>query len=87
MARQTVSEVVARPIRGGIQGGAGWVATEGIDAFLWDMNDRQYGIAVVILGIVISFIQNLAENHWGKAFLRDLPDTPQPVVEDEKKEN
>lgn len=76
-----VSDAVARPTRGVLQGGAGWVVTEGIDAFLWDMNDRQYGIAVIILGALVSFIQNTVENRAGVAILRDLPPKPQPVVE------
>lgn len=76
-----VSEAVARPVRGAVQGGAGWVVTEFIDAFFWDMNDRQYGILVVAAGAVLSYIQNKLEERAGVALLRDLPPKPQPVVE------
>jgi hypothetical protein len=76
-----VSDSVARPIRGAIQGGAGWVGTEFIDAFLWDMNDRQYGIAVIVLGTLFSWIQNLTENRLGMAILRDVPEVDPKVVD------
>jgi hypothetical protein len=78
----TVSDAVARPARTGLQGGAGWVVAEFIDAFLWDMDDRQYGIAVVVLGSVISWIQNTVENHYGKGLLRQVPEPDPPVVDD-----
>lgn len=81
MARTTVSETVARPLRTAPQGGLAWAITEGIDAFIVDMNDRQYGILVVLLTIVVSFIQAVVENGIGKALLRTLPDHPQPVTD------
>lgn len=78
-----VSEAVARPVRTATQGGLSWAVVEGIDAFFWNMDERQYGVAIVLLGILFSFIQTAIEDGLGKAFLRDLPDTGVPVVEDE----
>ena len=76
-----VSDAVARPVRTAVQGGVGWVATEFIDAFLWDMDDRQYGISVIVLGSVISWFQNLAENHFEVGFMRDVPERDPKVVD------
>ena len=81
MAEATVNDTAARTVRGGIQGSAGWVATEFIDAFFWNMNDRQYGILVVVLGVIIGFVQNVAENHFGVAFLKEIPQPDQPIVD------
>jgi hypothetical protein len=77
----TVSTSVANPVRTGLQGGAAWVVTEGIDAFLYDMDDRQYGVALVGLAMVFSFIQNVAENHFGVGLFRRVPEPDQPVVD------
>lgn len=81
MSKTRISEAVARPLRTAPQGGAAWALTEGIDAFLWDMNDRQYGILVVLLTMVFSFIQVAIEDGISKAFLRNVTDTV-PVVDD-----
>lgn len=70
MATQ-VKSALARPVRTATQGGAGWVATEFVDAFLWNMSERQYGIAVVVLGTLIGWIQVLVENKVGVGFLRE----------------
>ena len=79
----TVSEAVARPVRTATQGGLAWALVETTDAFIWNMDDRQYGVAIVLLGILFSFIQTAIEDGIGKAFLRDLPPQPQPILEDE----
>lgn len=81
MARKTVSETIARPLRTAPQGGLAWAVTEGIDAFIVDMNDRQYGILIVLLTMLFSFLQTAVENGIGKALLRTLPDHPQPVTD------
>ena len=81
MSETVVRDSVARPVRGGAQGGVGWALTEFTDAFLWDMNDRQYGILVVLLTMVVSWLQVLVENGLGKAFLRKIPKQPAPVVD------
>lgn len=79
--KPTVSEVLARPLRTAPQGGAAWAVTEGVDAFIWNMDDRQYGILVVLLTMLFSFVQAAIENGIGKAFLRTLPDHPQPITD------
>lgn len=72
-----VNSAVARTVRTGIQGGPAWALVEGIDAFFYDFNDRQFGIAVVLLTMLLAFVQNSIENGIGKALLR----TPQPTNE------
>lgn len=81
MSNTTVSTSVANPVRTGLQGGAAWVVAEGIDAFFYDMNDRQYGVALVGLAMLFSFIQNVTENHFGVALFRKVPEADQPVVD------
>lgn len=71
-----VSEAIARPVRTLVQAAPAGVITEFIDAFLWDMSDRQYAALVVLLTLVISFGQNAWENSRGKGlFLRNVPPT------------
>lgn len=77
-----VSESVARPVRGLGQGGVGWVVVEAIEAFnIYDFTEQQYGIAVVIVSAVVSFIQNALENRLGKGLLRSVPPREVPVVD------
>jgi hypothetical protein len=78
--RRSVSDAVARPVRTVSQGGAGWVITELIDSFLWNMNDRQYGILVIALTGVIGWAQVVIENHYGKAVLRTVPPAKSKVI-------
>lgn len=80
-ARKTVSEVLARPLRTAPQGGGAWAVTEFIDAFIHNMDDRQYGILVVLLTIFFSYAQTAIENYKGKAFLRQVPPLKVPVVD------
>jgi hypothetical protein len=75
-----VSESLARPLRTAPQGGLAWALTEGIDAFVYDLSQQQYGIALVLLTMLFSFLQTAIEQGIGKAFLRTLPNTPEPVV-------
>lgn len=78
-----VNSAVARTARTAIQGGPAWAIVEGIDAFFYDFNDRQFGIAVILLTMLISFIQNTVENGLGKGLLR-LPTDETPVIGDSK---
>lgn len=80
-----VSDAVARPIRTAAQGGTGWLVVEFIDAFLYDMTDRQYGIAVALATVILSWGQNLLENKFGAALLRELPTKGVDVVEKDEK--
>lgn len=70
-----VSEGVARPVRGLGQGGAGYLLVDLLDEFTaWEPTTRQYGLAVVALTTLMSFIQNLAENRgWVRPILRTIP--------------
>ncbi len=77
----TVSDVVARPVRTAAQGGLAWVVTENVDAFLYDMSDRQYGALLGLLIILFGWAQVLVENNLGKAFLRVIPEPDAPVVD------
>lgn len=81
MKKGTVSETVARPTRTVVQGGFGWIVTEGIDAFIYDLSDRQYGIAVIFLTAVFSFVQNALESGYGKAIFRDASKTDVPITD------
>lgn len=78
---KTVPSAVARATRTGAQGSLAWAVTEGVDAFIYDMDDRQYGIAVVLLSFLFSFIQNTVENGIGKGIFR-LPTAETPIVGD-----
>jgi hypothetical protein len=70
-----VNAAVAAGARTSIQSGAGWAVTEALNAFhIVDMDPRQYGISVLILTAVFSFLQNNVENGIGKAFLKKLPE-------------
>jgi len=79
--KNRISEAVARPVRTAGQGTVAWLVTEGIDSFLVDLDERQYGVAVGLLTVAFSFVQNVVENGWGKALLRDLPDEGAPVAD------
>lgn len=79
---KTVSTTLANPVRTGVQGGLAWGVTEFLDAFnIVEMDDRQYGVSLLLLTIVFSFVQNLGENYLGVAFLRRVPEPKQPVVD------
>lgn len=48
--------------RTGVQGGAAVVILEAVEAFgLYDLDERQYAVALVILAAVISWAQNALE--------------------------
>lgn len=76
-----VSEALARPIRTGMQATPAWVITEGIDALVWDMTDRQFGAVMGILTLVIGWVQVTVENAKGKAILRAVPPKQAPVID------
>jgi hypothetical protein len=80
-----ISDAVARPIRTAAQGGTGWLIVEFIDAFFYDLTDRQYGIAVALATVLLSWIQNLLEDKAGTALLRDIPAREVDVVEKDER--
>lgn len=77
-----VSEAVARPARTLIQSGPGWAVIELIESYeLYDFTDRQYGITLLLLTALASFVQNRLENRRGKGFfLRNVGPKESPVV-------
>jgi hypothetical protein len=79
---KTVSWAVAGPTRTLIQAGPSYAFVEAIDAFLYDMSDRQYAALVVLLTMLLGFIQAVVENGLQKAILRKVPPTEVPVVDD-----
>lgn len=79
--KSRVSEAIARPTRTALQGTPAWVITEFADSWLYDMSDRQYGAAVLLLTMIISYIQTTVENRRGVGFMRDVPPTTAAVVD------
>lgn len=67
-----VKETIARPARTLMQGGPALVIVELIDAFTYDMADRQYGVLVAALTLLFSWVQAAVEDYKGKAVLRDI---------------
>lgn len=79
-AKKQVSEAVARPARGVIQATPAYIITSFIDSTVWDMDDQTFGLVVVGLTAVFSFIQNKLENKKGKAWwLRSVPPESVPA--------
>jgi hypothetical protein len=77
----TVSDSVARPVRTGGQVLSSGVVTEFIDAFIYDMNDRQYLALAAVLVVVLSWAQVLVEDRLNKGLFRKVPQPEQPVVD------
>lgn len=76
-----VSEAIARPARTAIQVVPSAAITEFWDAFVYDMNDRQYAALVVLLTLIFGYAQAAYENHKGKGlWLRSVPPTDQPAA-------
>lgn len=77
----TVTESVARPVRTAVQMTPAGIIVELVDSTFWDMNERQYASIFAGLTLVLGFIQAFVENRTGKAFLRNVPPTDAPVVD------
>ena len=75
----TVPLSVANATRTAVQAGPAWVVTEFTDAWIYDMNDRQFGALVALLLLIFAFIQPLVENYFGRALMR-TPATSVPVA-------
>lgn len=82
MAR-TVSEVVARPIRTAAQATPSWIITEFVDAWIYDMSERQFAATVLLLTMLAAYAQAAVENAAGRGWLRAVPPKTVPVVEPE----
>lgn len=73
-AKTRVSEAIARPVRTAAQATPAWVLTELVDAWFYDMDERQFGAAVLALTLLFGWVQALLENKRGSGFfLRDVP--------------
>lgn len=83
MADTQVSDKVARPVRGGAQAVVAFAIVEFWDSFFQDLTEKQYGAAVGLLVIILSFTQVLVENWTGKAFLRRIPERATPVTDND----
>lgn len=85
MSKQiTVSDKVARPIRTAGQLVPAVVVADVIDAFVYDVSDRQYGVLIAALTILFGFLQTAYEDYKGKAFMRDMPPPEEvPVIDSE----
>lgn len=79
----TVSEAVARPVRTAVQMAPSAVATELIDIFLYDMDERGYMAVFAALTLLFGWIQTAVENYNGKGFLRNVPPVTSPVVDND----
>lgn len=75
-----VSEKVARPARTIMQASPALAITEVIDAFAYDMNDRQYGALVMALTITFSWLNVVIEDYRGRALLREANETAVPTL-------
>lgn len=80
MSDTNVSEAVARPVRTAAQATPSWILTELVDAFFYDLDERQFAVLVLFLTLVFGYIQNAVENHREKGFfLRNVPPTTTEV--------
>jgi hypothetical protein len=76
-----VSEAFARPARTAIQATPAWIITEFVDAWFYDMNDRQFGVLVLLLTTLFAWGQAAIENAKGAGFLRSVPPTKVAVTD------
>lgn len=77
----SVSQAVARPVRTGAQLVPALVLTEGIDALVVDLTDRQYGAVVGLFTLLLGWLQVVLEDRAGWAFLRRPQGAPVSTVE------
>jgi hypothetical protein len=80
--RKKVNEAVARPARTAVQATPAFLITSFIDSTIWDMNDETFGLVVLILTTVFSFVQTAIENSRGKGLMRNVPPKEAPVIDD-----
>jgi hypothetical protein len=77
----TVSDAVARPLRTAGQHVPAVVITDVIDTFIYDFDDRGYGVFLAALTLFIGWAQTGIENWRGKGFLREVPSPQVPVMD------
>lgn len=66
-----MSETGNRSVRTAVQSGFAGISVELVDAFFYDMTDRQYGALVAFLVVIYAFVQNLVESRTGTGLLRN----------------
>lgn len=66
-------EAINRPARTAVQAAPAWMVTEFVDAWLYDMSDRQFGALVALLTFLFAYGQVIIENKVGKGLLREVP--------------
>lgn len=75
-----VSEAIARPARTAIQAAPAAAITEFVDAFFYDMADKQYAALLVMLTLMFGWAQALYENNRGRGlWFRKVGPTTAPV--------
>lgn len=67
------SAAVRRPVRTGIQSGAGWLLVTVVTAFGVDLTAEQTAALVAVLTPLIAWLQVTIEDAVGKGVLRDVP--------------
>lgn len=77
-----VMDAIARPARTAMQATPAWIITEFVDAWFYDMNDRQFSVTVLALTMVFSSLHALIEDRVGKGILRRVPAPPAPVIDE-----
>ncbi len=65
-----MGETGNRSVRTAVQAGVSGIIVEFVDAFFYDLSDRQYGAAVALLTILLTYVQNLVEERRGAGLLR-----------------
>lgn len=78
----TVNEAVARPVRTAVQMAPAAVVTELLDIFVYDFDERGYMAVFAAITLLFGFIQTTFENSKGVGFMRNVPPTVAPVVDD-----
>lgn len=66
------STALSKPARTAVQAVPSAAVVEFVDAFVYDMTDRQYAAAIVGLTLVISYVQALIENRSKSALFRTI---------------
>lgn len=66
-----MSESGNRATRTAIQGTLAGAMVEFTDVFFYDMSDRQYGAAIVLLAMLFSYVQSFVEERRGAGLLRN----------------
>lgn len=66
-----MSESGNRATRTLLQTGIAGALVETVDAFFYDLSDRQYAAALALLTILFAYVQSLVEERRGSGILRN----------------